>query len=211
MSKNINEKKSEFSFKSVNMIATETVIKNWLFANNFKRIEKTDTNYYFNYDSLKGKRSFEYIINGDFVTIYAYIGTFEKPTMSLEGFYGIAAKAAFKKDLEVLFEVIENHYMPKYANEPVEDITKGNIEENLENDFVKSNIKVKNTLVIAGFIVSLVGVILGFTKILLFGFPVIAFEILVGIYGLKTKLKGLAIATIVLAVLSFISFFFLYV
>ena len=49
--KNINDKKSEFSFKSVNMIATETVIKNWLFGcdygRNMIRFQKSTRGYFY--------------------------------------------------------------------------------------------------------------------------------------------------------------------
>lgn len=199
------------------------VLQSWLAANSFGFQPKEGANYYyFNDPMVKGKRSLEYYIHGTQVTIVAYLGTFEKPK-ALEGFVGAVPKQMYKDDLSSLFKALEQlntygaaseapqpegqsvyqaadaqavpqPYNPGPASQSVQQAAQG---------FVAENEKKKETMVIVGFVMSIVGLLLsciGYT----YGIVLIILEFYFAIQGLKTKKKGLAIATIVLASISIV-------
>lgn len=186
------------------------VFQSWLAANGFSFQPKEGANYYyFNDPMVKGKRSLEYYIHGAQVTIVAYLGTFEKPK-ALEGFVGALPKQMYKDDLSSLFKALEQMnaygvqqaapdvaapqgYAPQPMSQPVQQVAQS---------FVAENEKKKETMVIIGFIMSIFVLLLscfGAYAILL-----VILEFYFAIQGLKTKKKGLAIATIVLASLSIV-------
>lgn len=179
------------------------VLQSWLAANGFSYQPKEGANYfYFNDPMVKGKRSLEYYIHGTQVTVVAYLGTFEKPK-ALEGFVGALPKQMYKDDLSSLFTALEQlnayhtqnaapqAYNPQPMGQPVQQVAQS---------FMAENEKKKETMVIIGFVMSIFSVLIscfGAYAILL-----IVLEFYVAIQGLKTKKKGLAIATIVLASVS---------
>lgn len=254
----MSQNKTVFQFKvNANIAMVETVIRNWLAANQYQYEARPNANYYaYNDPMLKGKRGLEYYINGDVVTILAYMGTFEKP-MALEGFVGALPKQSYRNDLNPLFEELKKlenagqtqgyytavpmnntmavngqptpmqqpnynqqqyqqaapvqlqnyNQQQQYQQQPYQQqpYQQPNVQQNQAfmannslNTFTEQNNKKIETFVIVGFIMSIVGILLtcaGFVPGALF----LLFEYYAGIQGLKTRKKGLAIATIVLA------------
>ncbi|WP_167955168.1 hypothetical protein [Anaerosporobacter faecicola] len=87
------------------------IFQNYLKANGFQYEEKQNANYYILKNYLTGHRGFEYYIYGNMVTVYAYLGKFEKP-YSLDGFVSKIPKQAYKNSLETLFLELK-----KYENQ----------------------------------------------------------------------------------------------
>ena len=242
----MSQGKTEFKFRvNADITVVESLIRNWLNANGFSFQPKPGANYYaFNDPMLKGKRGLEYYINGNEVTILAYLGTYEKH-QDLEGFVGALPKQAYRNELNPLFEELkklESGRTPNMANaapnaqgnmpnpgypagqgypngqpagagqgypggQPAgagqgypngQPAGAGQMQDDSLNRFTEKNNKNKEKMAIAGFILSLVGLVvicLGAS----YGSILIVMEYYFAIQGLKTKKKGLAIATIVLA------------
>ncbi len=203
----MSQNKTVFQFQvNANMAVIETVIRNWLVANEYKFEPRPNANYYaYNDPWVKGKRGFEYYLNNNVVTIVAYLGTFENPT-DLDGFVGAFPKQAYRDDLAPLLEEIkklENGGQPTGQAAPVSTAApmgqQGPLPTgNTVNTFVEQNNKRQETLVMIGFILSIVGVLISCLGVT-YGAILIAFEFYCGCQGLKSGKKGLAIATIVLA------------
>lgn len=218
----MSQNKTVFQFQvNSNMAAVDNTIRNWLAANEFKFQPKPNANYYaYNDPWVKGKRGFEYYINNNIVTIVAYVGTFENP-MELEGLVGAMGKQTYRNELEPLFQEIKRlesgaapvmqavpgqaaqvtSPQPGQAVQPQprpmqQPQPGGNV-----NAFLEENMKKKETLVILGFVLSIIGVLITCLGVS-FGAILIIMEFYCGVQGLKTRKKGMAIATIVLASLN---------
>lgn len=197
--------KTEYRFKvNGDMLQVENVIRNWLMVNEFEvKHEYGSTCYAFNDPIIKGKRGFEYFIHGDEVTILAYIGTYKKPC-PLEGAAGAWAKQSYKNELTTLFEEIKKWENGNGSNTtdmygtPAEGFAQ--VQTDSLNTFVARNEQSKETLVIVGFVMSIIGLALSCFG--MFGIILAIFEFYFAIQGLKTSKRGLAIATIVLASVS---------
>lgn len=212
----MSQKKTEFRF-TVNgdMSVADTIIRNWLLANQFAPKAKPGANYFaFNEPMLRGKRGFEYYFNGNQVLILAYVGTFERP-QPLEGFVGAVMKQDYRKDLSTLFEELKKveNGMPTdnataYQN-PAPNANGTYQAPPMPSDslqtFTEQANKRQETLVIVGFVLSIIGVLISCFG-LLYGAIIIAMELYFAIQGLKTSKKGLAIATLVLAGVSVLIF-----
>ena len=96
--------KTEFKFRvKSDPAVVDGVIRNYLVANRYVSVPQPNANYYCCKEPMvNGLRCIEYYINGNDVTIFAYLGKIEKPS-TLEGFVGCLPKQAFKKDLQPLF------------------------------------------------------------------------------------------------------------
>lgn len=201
----MSQGKTEFKFNvNADMSLVETVIRNWLAANQFKlKSEFGSTCYAFNDPIVKGKRGFEYYINGNEVKILAYVGTYKKPK-ALEGAVGALMKQNYRNELAPLFAEIkklENGSPVNVANVSAENASATPVHDDSLNAFMAENTKKQETLVIVGFVMSLLGLLiscLGYT----YGAILIILEYYFAIQGLKTSKKGLAIATIVIASVS---------
>lgn len=185
--------KTEFKFQvSADPTLVEAVIRNYLEVNKFSQQIKPGANYYLFYDPMiKGKRSFEYYINGNEVRILAYLGTYEKP-QELKGFVAALPKQSYRNELATLFEELKNL---ENSNRTAADIPLSN---NSLNSFTEQAEKKKETGVIVGFVIALVGLVIscfGGT----YGAILYAIEFYLALQGIHTKKKGLAIATLVLA------------
>lgn len=208
----MSQGKTEFKFHvNADMSLVEGVIRNWLQANQFSlKPEFGATCYGFNDPIVKGKRGFEYYINGNDVTILAYVGTYKKPK-ALEGFVGAVMKQNYRNELAPLFTEIKKLENGDTAATYNTNQTTGNtgaaqMQNNSLNTFMEENNKKQETLVIVGFVMSLVGLLIscfGFN----FGAILLILEFYFAIQGLKTSKKGLAIATIVLGCVSVVFFF----
>lgn len=200
----MSQGKTEFKFVvNVDMNMVETVIRNWLYVNKFAlKQELGSTVYAFNDPILKGKRGFEYYINGNEVKILAYVGTYKKP-QALEGVVGAVLKQSYKNELSPLFEEIQKLENGAAVNvNPIYDAAMGaSAQDSSLNTFMEKNNKSQETLVIVGFVMAIIGLVLscfGWT----YGVLLLVLEFYFAIQGLKTSKKGLAIATIVMASLS---------
>lgn len=209
----MSQGKTSFKFVvNADMALVETVIRNWLTANKFTYDPKSGLNYFgFNDPMLKGKRGFEYYINGNEVTILAYIGTYKKP-QALEGFVGAVMKQNYRNELAPLFEEIKKlenaeGSVAAAASADAQQASPSQppVHDDSLNTFMAENEKKQGTLVIIGFVMSLVGLLLscfGFT----YGAILLVLEFYFAIQGLKTKKKGFAIATLAIAGVSILVF-----
>ena len=202
----MSQGKTEYRFQvNADMNMVENVIRNWLVANKFaQKPEFGSTVYAFNDPIVKGKRGFEYYINGNEVTILVYINTYKKPK-DLEGAVGVLMKQSYKNDLAPLFEEIKKLESGATVNvNPIYDgaqVAGTSTQDSSLNTFMEKNNKSQETMVIVGFVMSILGLVLscfGFT----YGAILLILEFYFAIQGLKTSKKGLAIATLVLASLS---------
>ncbi len=216
--------KSIFRFViHANPVDINNVIQRYLHASGFIPVPKPNANYYFfNDPMLKGKRSFEYYINGQEVTIYAYLGKFEKPK-ELEGFVGAVPKQSYKNELQVLIDELKRmdmsgiNAMAAQANQGQYCYAPGQnapvppqgqygyppVQDPGMDRFSEMSNKGKDTLVITGFVMSIIGVFLSIFGVL-YGAILLFFEMYCGIQGVHSRKKGLAITTIVLASLSIV-------
>ena len=88
-----------------------TTIQNWLVANKFKPIEGVvwgqPGSYLFNDPIVEGKRGFDYVIHGNKVTIWAYVGSSNKPMPLDDSLVGAMPKQRYKNLLTPLFQELE--------------------------------------------------------------------------------------------------------
>lgn len=220
----MSQGKTVFKFNvNADSSLVEATIRNWLAANKFSFDPKSGLNYYaFNDPMLKGKRGFEYYINGSEVTILAYLGTYKKP-QELEGFVAAVMKQDYRNAMAPLFEEIKKlegggavnttaaygttqaeGNMAASQTNTVAQAT-GAVNNNSLNTFMEQNQKKQETLVIVGFVMSLIGLLISFCGVT-YGVILILLEYYFAIQGIKTKKKGLAIATIVIASVSIVLF-----
>lgn len=223
----MSQNKTVFQFQvNANMASVDNIIRSWLTAHQFKFEPKPNANYFaYNDPWIMGKRGFEYYINGNTVTILAYIGTFENPT-ELEGFVGSVGKQGYRNDLDPLFAEIKKLENGGAVNAqpfpgaqpapapvvqpipgaqssptPTAQPTQAPAQNGSLNTFMEQNNKKQENIVIVGFILSLIGLLASCIGAVPGGI-LILIEFYCGCQGLKSGKKGLAIATIVLASIS---------
>ena len=173
------------------------LMNNFLNANGYHAVNENGSVYFTYFDVLWGNRYLEYYIQGNQLTILAYIGSFSKPTLLDDSFVGSAAKQDYKNKLLPLFTEINK--LSSGENVYVQPATS---QTQQVNQFTDSVNKSKEGMAIAGFVISIIGLLLSCFGIT-FGLLIIFLEIYFAINGLKTKKKGLAIATLVLGGITF--------
>ena len=86
-------------------------IQNYLVANKFQPIEGVvwgqQGSYLFNDPLVEGKRGFDYVIQGNRVTIWAYVGSSNKPMPLDDSLVGAMPKQRYKNLLTPLFQELE--------------------------------------------------------------------------------------------------------
>lgn len=210
--------KTEYRFTiNADMAVVNNVIQNYLAVNEFHPEPRQNANYYFFNDPIvKGKRGFEYYINGNEVVILAYIGTFEKP-YGIEKSFGNITKQSYKNDLGLLFTELKKleaqgqdagavppqnaGAVPTQNQNVYQSAPADNAAANSINTFVEQSNKKKDTWTIVGFVISLLGLLFSCFGIS-YGIILLILEFYCGIQGIHSKKKGLAIATIVIACVS---------
>lgn len=184
-------------------------IFNYLHANSFVQKQKDGCYYYEQYDALYGRKMFEYRINGNQVTIWAYTGSYKWP-QPLEGFVGAVPKQEYRDSLEVLFMQLQTlAHNPGQANgqDPQSQMYQSQQFQQAQQlqqsmaAFQQQNSKAAGNSAVIGFVISLLGLVLSFFGVY-FGVLIIFIEISLAVRGLKSEHRGLAIATIVLAIVS---------
>lgn len=214
--------KSTYQFPfSVEPELVKQTIMNWLGANGFTLKEKDGNYYYEEYDPISGRRLFEYYIQPGMVTIYAYIGKYKKPYLLDDSFAGSIPKSAYKEMLAPLLQTLSGYNMPAGGNgqpgadpaaaayqvQPNADAvsTSGGAQPGSGNyeDFANAKSKSQEKLAVWGFVLSIIGFLLSFAGYA-FGLVLYMLEFYFAACGMKTKKKGLAIATFVLAGISIV-------
>ena len=203
--------KTNYTFTvNANPQAINNLMHNFLKANGYTIANQDGITYFQYFDVIWGNRFLEYYIQGNQITILAYIGTFKKPTLLDDSFVGMAAKQDYKNKLLPLFEELKklNNNEGFYEQQTPEQITYENVNtaettNGQVNQFADSVNKRNEGMAIAGFVISIVGLLLSCFGIT-FGVLILALEIYFAIMGLKTSKKGFSIATFVLSGLSFL-------
>lgn len=207
--------KSTYQFPiNVDPNVAHQTIMNWLGANSFE-LKQKDGQYYYQYsDPIVGKRLFEFYLQPGMVTINAYIGKFKKPCLLDDSFAGSVPKSAYKQILAPLFQTLSSYgapgaaglsgdagaaapgNVPPYAPAGGAQPTSGDY-----SDFAGSAEKTNEKLAVIGFVISLAGLLLSFAGYT-YGVVLYVLEFYFASRGIKSKKKGFAIATFVLAGLS---------
>ncbi|MGN0343052.1 MAG: hypothetical protein ACI4DO_09685 [Roseburia sp.] len=203
--------KSQFNFTiPADPALINQTIFNYLHANNFVQKQKDGQYYYEQYDAISGRRLFEYQINGNQVTIWAYVGSYKHP-QELEGFVGALPKQSYKDSLQLLFS-----HLQALAQNPQPDQVYGDgmqaqnqmyqAQQMYQTNqsmaaFKAENDKKAGNGAVIGFVISLIGLVLSFFGFY-FGAVIIFIEISLAVRGLHSDKKGFAIATIVIAIVS---------
>lgn len=171
------------------------LMQNFLSANGYQPNNEAGVVYYKYYDGIWGNRFLEYYINGNQLTILAYIGTFKKPCLLDDSMVAMASKQDYKNKLVPLFNAINGLNMNGGMAQPMGNVPYTNTQT---NQFAADVNKSKEKMAIAGFIISIVGLLLSCFGIY-FGAIIIALEIYFAVSGLKTSKKGFSIATFVIS------------
>ena len=208
--------KSTYQFPiTVDPNLAHQTIMNWLGANRFDLKEKNGQYYYEYYDPIVGRRLFEFYIQPGMVTINAYIGKFKKPYLLDDSFAGSVPKSAYKEALAPLFQTLSSYNAPggqpqgsgnpaaPYNAQSYPSDANGGAQSASGNyqDFANATNKSYEKMAIIGFVISIVGLLLSFVGYT-FGVLLYILEFYFASCGIKTKKKGFAIATFVLAGLS---------
>lgn len=197
-------------------LAYQTIM-NWLGANGFDLKEKDGNHYYQYYDPVIGRRLFEFYIQTGMVTIKAYIGKYKKPYLLDDSFAGSVPKSAYKQILDPLFKTLASYNAPAgmagaqpypgadqnapYNVQPgAGQIYSGTPQPAVGNyqDFSDATNKSNEKYAIIGFVMSIIGLLLSFVGYM-FGILLYVLEFYFAACGIKTRKKGFAIATFVLA------------
>ncbi|MBD5529533.1 MAG: hypothetical protein HDR02_14185 [Lachnospiraceae bacterium] len=212
--------KSTYQFPiNVDPNLAQQTIMNWLGANGFDLKEKDGNYYYQYYDPVIGRRLFEFYIQPGMVTINAYLGKYKKPYLLDDSFAGSVPKSAYKTALAPLFQTLSSYNAPVGADGSQPVGTDPNASYNAQpyvsggpagqpvpgnyEDFTNAANKSHEKLAIWGFVLSIVGLLLSFVGYT-FGFLLYMLEFYFAACGIKTKNKGFAIATFVLAGVSIV-------
>ena len=198
--------KSNFTFVvNANPQAINNLMHNFLKANGYNIANQDGITYFQYYDMIWGNRFLEYYIQGNQITILAYIGTFKKPTLLDDSFVGMAAKQDYKNKLLPLFEELKklNNNEGIYTQQTTEQVTFANVNtqettNGQVNQFADNVNKRNEGMAIAGFVMSIIGLLLSCFGVT-FGVIIILLEIYFAIMGLKTSKKGFSIATFVIS------------
>ncbi len=211
--------KSMYQFPiNVDPNLAQQVIMNWLGANGFDLKEKDGNYYYQYYDPVIGRRLFEYYIQPGMVIINAYIGKYKKPYLLDDSFAGSVPKSAYKQALAPLFQTLASYNAPMgaapaqpgtgnpsapYNVSPYASDVSGGVQPSSGSyqDFSDATGKSHEKLAVAGFVLSIFGLLLSLLGIT-YGILIYMLEFYFAACGIKTRKKGLAIATFILAGLS---------
>ncbi len=193
-------------------VAHQTIM-NWLGANGFE-LKQKDGQYYYQYsDPIVGKRLFEFYLQPGMVTINAYIGKFKKPYLLDDSFAGSVPKSAYKQILAPLFQTLSSYNAPGAEGQPG-DVSSGapyNVSPDTGaaaggaqpspgnyGDFASAAEKTNERLAIIGFVISIGGLLLSFVGYT-YGVLLYVLEFYFASRGIRSKKRGFAIATYVLA------------
>ena len=190
------------------------IIQAWLSANGFSLVNNFGETYYYYNDAWNGNRCFQYTIEGNAVTIFAWtIGIGKKFIMLDSGALNNMAGDSYKAALQGLFTQINNYSNSGAYTDPgmsqgnsgfqENPYAQGNVQDVAQfTDAFQQEANERNEkLCNIGFWISIVGLILSFLGIM-YGVFIYILEIYFACMGLKTAKKGKAIATFIIAGIS---------
>ena len=215
-------------------VRVNNIVQAWLTANGFSLVSNFGETYYYYNDAWYGNRCFQYTIDGNVLTIYAWtIGIGKKFVMLDSGAYNNMAGDAYKQVLNSLFSQINLNCPPNPAQDTgtapfagaAQDPNMTRDPGTMQNpgamqnpyaavpdssrfvDAFQSEVDARNEkLCTIGFWMSIVGLLLSFMGIM-YGVFIYILEIYFATRGLKTRKKGKAIATFIIAGISILIIF----
>lgn len=192
------------------------VVQKYMDANGFKSITKKGETYYKAGDAMMGYKYFNYSIEGNTLTIYAWLkNAFGDIDIEGKGMMSInILVTSYRNSISTLFQEIEKL---NKGEDIVEEKEKPKItgydtqtgapiyEEKKEtsNAFQDETTKRQETMCEVGFWLSIVGIILSFFGVT-YGVIIYLLNYYFASQGLKTRKRGKAIATIVLSSVSIV-------
>lgn len=202
------------------------LMQSYLSANGFKPHQKKNNNYYRAGDSIIGYRGLNYFINGNLITINAWIDGSYK-TVSLENNFNILGMD-YRNSLSILFQEIEklsNNTQQMNYNSNMEQVNQGyqmNFDPNTGQPinqvnynqpmysqiFQNDNLTKNEKMCEISFWLSIVGLICSFFGITI-GLIIYIFNFYFAFKGLKTRKRGKAIGTIIISSISTVIIFLL--
>ena len=221
--------KSIYTFNIENPAMADNMIKQFLNANGFKYVTKNGLAAYQMADGIwTGKKFFEYYFNGNTLTIYAYVYKLHKPVLLDEEYYLCIPKNELKTVLYPLLGQLEQLQNSGTQNNNTHtdnnQLQPNNMPNNMQsnNQFQQNNMpnnqyqnygtnyyvpenKHYKTLAIISFVLSILGLLLTCLGRSV-GLYILFIIFFTAYYGLKSKLKGLAIAAIVIGIIDALIF-----
>lgn len=192
------------------------IVQKYMDANGFKPVTKKGETYYKAGDAMMGYKYFNYNIEGNTLTIYAWLkNAFGDMDIEGKGMMSInILVTSYRNSISTLFQEIEKL---NKGEDIVEEKEESKItgydtqtgapiyEEKKEttNSFQDETIKRQETMCEVGFWLSIVGLILSFIGVT-YGVIIYLLNYYFASQGLKTRKRGKAIATIVLSSVSIV-------
>ena len=94
-------------------MTVNNIVQAWLTANRFSLVNNFDETYYYNYDAWYGDRCFQYAIEGDIITVYAWTISIKNKFVMLDsGALNNMSGNAYKELLNTLFSEITANCAP---------------------------------------------------------------------------------------------------
>lgn len=192
------------------------VVQKYMDANGFKPVTKKGETYYKAGDAMMGYKYFNYTIEGNTLTIFAWLKN-AFGDMGIEG-NGLASInmviMGYRNSLNTLFQEIEklNKGEKVMENQEEKKITGYDTqtgapiyeeEKQTTNSFQDETTKKQETMCEVGFWLSIVGLVLSFIGVT-YGVIIYILNYYFASQGLKTRKRGKAIATIVLSTISIV-------
>ncbi len=225
--------KSVFNFVvNADEMSIHGLMQSFLSANGFVAKQESGYTYYLQQDLMWGNRFLEYYINGNQVTVLAYIGRANKPLLLDNSFAGSMPKQEYKKLLNTLFSALNELNAnagqmgaqnvgaqnmgaagTMYSGQQAQDMYSQPQQAQYmdisqqTNQFAQNVNKSKENMAIAGFVISIIGLVLSCFGYMV-GAIIIALEIYFAVNGLKTSKRGLSIATFVICGVSILILIF---
>lgn len=213
--------KTQYNF-TINCSPAEAndLILQFLSQNGFQLDQDGATQYYRHGSSLTIIQSLEYAINGDQVTIYAYLGRPSKPVALTDGLYGALYIAPYKAKLQPLFEALasmeaaapspqpatapvqEPQPAPSQPSQPSQPAQSPQLAQPQQTAPSPQRFKSGNDgYAIAALIMSILSLILAFTGRIAGGVSIIA-TVVLAVSALKSNKRNLAIAALIIMAIS---------
>lgn len=202
------EGRSNYNFQfNTDMKQVDLLIQNYLKVNSFSQFEKNGERFYMAGNQSVGYRGFKYIINGNNLSIEAWIMGAKDFKLEQNSMNAVASN--YKASLNTLFQELtklnsNNQNSSPNTGQPLNNAQapQNDIKQNaqtLQNEIIKLQEKqceICFWMSIIGFLCSFIGVT--------YGAVIYICDFYFALLGLKTKKRKKAIATIVLSIISII-------
>ncbi len=188
-----------------------TMITSWLVSQNARYLQEDNILYYEMGDAFIGKRSFEYYIQGNQLTILAYLRTPRKPSSLKRGMVGAAATVPYDNSITQLLESINGlsrsnvasvQQNAGFTSVQSQQLNQGqNYINQTVNSFSEASSSRMDKMAIGAFAFSLADLFLtlfGYT----FGAILLILSYYFGYLGLKSNKKILAILSMVITTIA---------